>query len=90
MATAHAGTNPSSAGHGYDATATAENGRNLDPGKVNWALVDRMAEQFLSPTQLAVWKLGVAYNPAGGSRLDHELRKAYDAALANTPKQPGS
>jgi Spy/CpxP family protein refolding chaperone len=73
-----------------DATPAAETGRNVDPGKVNWSMVDRMAEQFLSPTQLAAWELGAAHNPAGGSRLDHELKKAYDTALANTQKKPGS
>jgi len=72
------------------ATPAAEPGRNLDPGKVNWSMVDRRAEQFLSPTQLAAWKLGATHNPAGGSRLDHELKKAYDTAIANTQKKPGS
>lgn len=67
---------------------SAETG-SLSPGKVDWPAVDRLAAQFLSPTQLAAWKLGVAHNPAGGSRLDHELRNTYDAALAKTPKTPG-
>lgn len=72
------------------AAPAAEIGRHVDPGKVNWSMVDRRAEQFLSPTQLAAWKLGAAHNPAGGSRLDHELKKAYDTAIANTQKKPGS
>jgi hypothetical protein len=72
------------------ATPAAEIGRYVDPGKVNWTVVDRAAEQFLSPTQFAAWKLGVAHNPAGGSRLDQELKKAYDTAIANTQKKPGS
>jgi hypothetical protein len=71
------------------ATPTAENSRNLDATKVNWSMVDRAAEQFLSPTQFAAWKLGVAQNMGGGSRLDLELKKVYDAAKANMPKTSG-
>jgi hypothetical protein len=72
------------------ATPVPEAGRYVDLGKVNWSMVDRMAEQHLSPTQLAAWKLGVAPTPAGGSRLDHELRKAYETAKANKQKKPRS
>ena len=71
------------------ATPAAEAGRYVDPGKVNWSMVDGLAEQLLSPTQLAAWKLGVAHNPAGGSRLDQELKKVYETAKANTQKKPG-
>jgi hypothetical protein len=67
----------------------AEAGRHVDLGKVNWSMVDRLAEQFLSPTQLAAWKLGVAPTPAGGSRLDHELKKAYETANAMTQTKRG-
>jgi hypothetical protein len=73
------------------ATPAAENSRNLDATKVNWTMVDRAAEQLLSPTQFAAWKLGVAQqNMGGGSRLDQELKKAYETAKANTQKYPGS
>jgi hypothetical protein len=61
---------------------------NIDAGSLNWAEVDRAAQVFLSPAQFAAWKLGVAHNPAGGSRADQELRKLYDAVVAKsaTPK----
>ena len=71
------------------ATPAAEPGHSLDPARVDWPIVDRRAAQFLSPTQLAAWKLGVAHNPAGGSRLDHELKRAYDAAVAKSAQRSG-
>jgi hypothetical protein len=84
---------PTQAGHLtkalIDATPAVEASRYVDPGKVNWSMVDRVAERVLSPTQFAAWKLGVANNPAGGSRLDQELKKVYETAKANTQKKPG-
>jgi hypothetical protein len=53
-------------------------------------LVDHAAQNFLSPAQLAAWKLGIAQNPYGDSRADLELTKAHEAAKAKTQAKPPS
>lgn len=59
-----------------------DEGRHADPASVDWPAVDQEAERFLTPSQLAAWKLGLTSNSFGGSRADQELKKAYETAKA--------
>jgi hypothetical protein len=56
-------------------------GGEADPATIDWTSVDRAAESFLTAAQFSAWKLGIAHNPDGGSRIELELRKALDAAI---------
>lgn len=60
-----------------------QSGKDAEPGDLDWTLVDQEATAFLTPNQFAAWKLGIAHNRYGGSRLDLQLKKAYDAATGN-------
>lgn len=72
------------------ASPSYQTGGEADPASIDWAAVDRAAQEFMSSAQLAAWKLGVAHNPYGGSRIDGELKKVYDAAKAKPAAQkPG-
>jgi hypothetical protein len=53
------------------------NGKQADPGEVDWEAVDRRAREILTPQQFAVWQQGFAHNMFGGSRHDQELKKVY-------------
>ncbi len=66
------------------AAGTRDKAGNIASSSMNWTEVDRRAQDVLSPAQFAAWKLGVAHNPAGGSRADQELRKLYDTVVAKS------
>jgi hypothetical protein len=64
------------------ASPALQKGGRAEPTTVDWFAVDRAAQDFLSPAQFAAWKLGIAHNPYGGSRIDQALKKVHDAAKA--------
>lgn len=65
------------------ASASYQAGAVANSEAIDWAAADRAAETFLTPSQLAAWKLGIAHNPlARSKRMDAEFNKIYEAALA--------
>lgn len=72
-----------------DASPSYRQGGDAKPGEVEWERVDRAAQEFLTPTQLVQWKLGVANNRYGGSRADVEVKKIYDDAVTQRGGKPG-
>jgi hypothetical protein len=71
-----------------DASPEFRRGERSDPKTVDWRMVDRAAQRFLSPLQFASWQLGVAHNRTGGSRTDQELTRVYEAAKAKAAEPP--
>jgi hypothetical protein len=65
-----------------DASPSYLKGARADPAAVDWSSVDRVAQSVLSPTQFAAWKLGVASNAFGSSRVFLELQKVFESAKA--------
>jgi hypothetical protein len=66
------------------ATPVAKPDDRPDPVDVDWAKVDAAAEKFLSPTQFAAWKLGVAHNKFGSTRAEQDFLKVYRSATGKT------
>lgn len=64
------------------ASPSFQQGAAADPKTLDWAAVDRAAEQFLSAAQYSTWKLGTAHNRYGGSRADLEFEQFLRAARA--------
>ena len=72
-----------------DANEAYRNGKGADPRLTDWESVDRRAREILTPEQFAAWQLGVAHNPAGGSRRSHELTAVYERAVKRMKQMEG-
>jgi hypothetical protein len=57
-------------------------GRHATPESLDWEQADRLAQGILTPQQFEIWKLGVAHNSFGGPRIERELQRTYDRAIA--------
>jgi hypothetical protein len=64
------------------ANAAYQRGEHGLAEAVDWDEADRSARAILTPQQFEIWKLGVAHNSFGGARIEQELHRVYDRALA--------
>lgn len=64
-------------------------GNRADPSQMDWSSADRRVREILTPAQFAVWQLGTAHNPQGGSRQAQELQAVYDRAVQRMKEAEG-